>query len=126
MNVEDSRTNEIHSYGLDEVNRELFLHGYFSNEEEELGVEYRMATTFVKNLRILDLDSSKNIFIHMHTHIHHNMCPPFPMQDWLRLLPGEANLHDFLPAITRAFDHHAAPTVRRDLAAQCAAFGSGA
>ena len=33
MNVEDSRTNEIHSYGLDEVNRELFLHGYFSNEE---------------------------------------------------------------------------------------------
>tara|TARA_R100001163_G_C5068128_1_gene207943 strand:- start:2641 stop:3303 length:663 start_codon:yes stop_codon:yes gene_type:complete len=67
MNVEDSRTNEIHSYGLDEVNRELFLHGYFSNEEEELGVEYRMATTFVKNLRILDLDSSKNILIHMHT-----------------------------------------------------------
>lgn len=66
-NFDDSKINEIHSYGLDESNKEIYLHGYFSNEEEELGVEYRMACTFIKNLRLLELKNPKEILVHMHT-----------------------------------------------------------
>lgn len=35
--------------------------------DEEPGVDYRMATSFVKNLHILSLQSSQNILVHMHT-----------------------------------------------------------
>jgi ATP-dependent protease ClpP protease subunit len=58
--------SEIHNHHINNLSREIYLHGY-ADAEEEPGVEYRMATSFVKNLHILDIQGSKNILIHMHT-----------------------------------------------------------
>ena len=60
-------TSEIHSYGIDIKNREIFLHGHVGNTDEDPGVEYRMAANFYKNIRILDSQSSKPILIHMYS-----------------------------------------------------------
>lgn len=58
--------SEIHNHHINHLSREIYLHGY-ADAEEEPGVEYRMATSFVKNLHILDIQGSKNILVHMHT-----------------------------------------------------------
>jgi ATP-dependent protease ClpP protease subunit len=57
---------EIHDHHINHLSREIYLHGYVDAEEEP-GVEYRMATSFVKNLHILGLQSNQNILVHMHT-----------------------------------------------------------
>ncbi len=43
------------------------MHSYIANADEDPGVDYRMASTFAKNIRILDLISHDNIIIHMHS-----------------------------------------------------------
>lgn len=58
--------SEIHNHHINNLNREIYLHGYVDAPEEP-GVDYRMATTFVKNLHILELQNSQNILVHMHT-----------------------------------------------------------
>jgi ATP-dependent Clp protease protease subunit len=58
--------SEIHNHHINNLNREIYLHGYVDAEEEP-GVEYRMATSFVKNLHILECQNSQNILVHMHT-----------------------------------------------------------
>ena len=58
---------EAHVYGVDTKNREVYLHGYHGAFEEGPGVDYRMATTFVKNIRTLDIINSQPIVIHMHS-----------------------------------------------------------
>lgn len=58
---------DIHLYGIDVKNREMYLHGYIGNTDEDPGVEYRMATSFYKNIRILDSISSDPIIVHMHS-----------------------------------------------------------
>lgn len=58
--------SEIHTHHINHLSREIYLHGY-ADAEEEPGVEYRMATSFVKNLHILDMQGSGNILVHMHT-----------------------------------------------------------
>lgn len=58
--------SEIHNHHINNLNREIYLHGYVDADEEP-GVDYRMATTFVKNLHILELQNSQNILVHMHT-----------------------------------------------------------
>ena len=58
--------SEIHNHHINHLNREVYLHGYMDADEEP-GVEYRMATSFVKNLHILESQSSKTILVHMHT-----------------------------------------------------------
>lgn len=58
--------SEIHNHHINHLSREIYLHGYLDSEDEP-GVEYRMATSFVKNLHILDIQGSKNILVHMHT-----------------------------------------------------------
>jgi ATP-dependent Clp protease protease subunit len=58
----------LHLYNLNVFTREIFLHAYYcSDDTEEQGVEYRMATTFEKNIRMLDQENQSNILIHMHT-----------------------------------------------------------
>jgi len=60
--------SEIHHYQINHTNREIYLHSYHDSEsEDDPGVEYRMAATFVKNLHILEFQNSKNILVHMHT-----------------------------------------------------------
>jgi ATP-dependent protease ClpP protease subunit len=56
----------IHTYNIDTKNREIFLHSYMSDGEEESGVDYRSAIIFEKNMRYLNLMSSDPILIHMH------------------------------------------------------------
>lgn len=58
--------SEIHNHHINHLKREVYLHGYVDADEEP-GVEYRMATSFVKNLHILESQNSQNILVHMHT-----------------------------------------------------------
>jgi ATP-dependent protease ClpP protease subunit len=60
----------LHEFNLNPVSREIFLHGYHAsewNEDVEPGVEYRMATKFMKNLYLLNNQGSGNILIHQET-----------------------------------------------------------
>ena len=59
--------SDIHSYGIDAKNREIFLHSYIANSEEDPGVDYKMAANFYKNIRILDTISNDPIVVHMHS-----------------------------------------------------------
>ena len=54
----------LHEYGINVDRREIFLHGYVDLTDEEPGVDYRMAQQFIKNIRCLELDSSKPILVH--------------------------------------------------------------
>ena len=58
--------SEIHNHHINHLSREIYLHGY-TDADEEPGVEYRMATSFVKNMHILDMQGARNILVHMHT-----------------------------------------------------------
>lgn len=58
--------SEIHNHHINHLNREIYLHGYIDADEEP-GVDYRMATSFIKNLHILSLQNSQSILVHMHT-----------------------------------------------------------
>ena len=58
---------DVHSYGLDIDHREIYLHSYISNTDEDPGVDYRMASHFAKNIRMLDIINDKPIIIHMHS-----------------------------------------------------------
>jgi len=60
-------TGEVHSYGVDIANREIYLHGQHGAFEEDPGVDYRMASTFIKNIRHLDAKTHSSILIHMHS-----------------------------------------------------------
>lgn len=53
--------SDVHCHGINYHNREIYLHG---NDED--GVEYKMATNFIKNLRILNQQGEGNILVHMH------------------------------------------------------------
>jgi ATP-dependent protease ClpP protease subunit len=58
--------SEIHNHHINNLNREIYLHGYIDADEEP-GVDYRMATSFIKNLHILGRQNNQNILVHMHT-----------------------------------------------------------
>jgi ATP-dependent protease ClpP protease subunit len=62
----DTDINNIHNFNIDIKNREIYLHSYFSESEDEPGVDYRSAVVFEKNLRYLNTLSSDPIVIHMH------------------------------------------------------------
>lgn len=55
----------IHNYCIDIRNREVYLHSSFDSEEE-MGVEFKSAILFAKNIRYLNLLSSDPILVHMH------------------------------------------------------------
>lgn len=57
---------QIHRDGLCVASREIWLHSIYGGDEEP-GVEYRMATSFIKNMNVLEKeDPTKPILIHMH------------------------------------------------------------
>lgn len=62
----EQRLSNIHHYGIDPENRELYLHSHIMDCEDENGVDYRCAITFEKNLRYLNTLSNDPIIIHMH------------------------------------------------------------
>lgn len=59
---------DIHSYGATLNSREIFLHNFFSGtEDDNPGVDYRMANIFLKSIRTLEKKSSDPITIHMNS-----------------------------------------------------------
>lgn len=61
----ESELHNIHNFGLDLKNREVYLHSYIDGEEES-GVDYRSAVLFEKNIRYLNTLSHDPILVHMH------------------------------------------------------------
>jgi ATP-dependent protease ClpP protease subunit len=59
--------HDIHDYCINPDTREIYLHGYLGDGEEEVGVDYRMAVRFEKNLLFLNGSSDEPITVHMHT-----------------------------------------------------------
>jgi ATP-dependent Clp protease protease subunit len=60
---------DLHSHNINHHTREIFLHSSLSplSDDDEPGVEYRMAVRFIKNLCVLENQNSQNILVYMHT-----------------------------------------------------------
>lgn len=58
---------DLHSYGVSASSREIFLHSISGYQEEDPGIDFRMATQFVKNLAFLNSSSFDPILIHLHS-----------------------------------------------------------
>lgn len=59
---------DIHNHYINLNTREIYLHSYYVKDDEtEPGVEYRQATTFIKNLHILDQTPHNHILVHLHS-----------------------------------------------------------
>lgn len=67
MTLSIDTISDIHTYSIDVKNREIYLHSYIANSEEDPGVDYKMATNFYKNIRLLDSISQDPIVVHMHS-----------------------------------------------------------
>lgn len=59
--------SDVHNHNINNQSRELYLHGHIDSYDEEPGVDYRMSTSFIKNIHLLQSQSFKNILVHMHT-----------------------------------------------------------
>lgn len=61
--------NDIHNFSIHVDAREIFLNSHIADCEEEAGVDWRMATKFNKNIRLLTtgIRAEQPILIHMHT-----------------------------------------------------------
>lgn len=60
---------DAHAHSINLNQREIYLHSYYVKDDEtEPGVEYRQATTFIKNLHMLDVGTDpKPVLIHLHS-----------------------------------------------------------
>ena len=61
---------DIHNHGVNLNLREIYLHSFYTKEDgdsQEPGVDYRQATTFIKNLHVLDMPPNKPILVHLHS-----------------------------------------------------------
>ena len=61
----DNELYNIHDFGIDLKNREIYLHSPIDSEEES-GIEFRTAIRLQKNIRYFNLISNDPILIHMH------------------------------------------------------------
>ena len=67
--VNSNKENDIsylHDHNIDILNREIYLHSYIGEGDEEGGVDYRSSVKFEKNLRYLNIISLEPILVHMH------------------------------------------------------------
>lgn len=59
---------DIHDYNIDINSRSIFLNNYPSIvDDNNAGVDHKMVSNFIKNLRILDSTNNSPILIHMHS-----------------------------------------------------------
>ena len=60
---------DVHNHCVNLNLRDIYLHSYYKDDgdNEEPGVDYRQATTFIKNLHILDQSPNNPILIHLHS-----------------------------------------------------------
>lgn len=61
----DNELYNIHDFGIDLKNREIYLHSPIDSEEES-GIEFRTAIRLQKNIRYFNMISNDPILIHMH------------------------------------------------------------
>ena len=60
-----SIVHELHTHNVNIDSREVFVHGYIGDLEEDPGIEWRIANNFLKNLRLLEgLSKQKLIVVH--------------------------------------------------------------
>jgi len=57
---------DIHERNLNFSTREIYLHSAYGSGDEA-GIDYRVATTFIKNMHILEQFGRGNILVHTHT-----------------------------------------------------------
>ncbi len=62
--IDPELLGQVHNYDVNPATREIYLHSHFSSGEEEGGVEFRMATTFVKNMHVLQAGKG-TILVHL-------------------------------------------------------------
>lgn len=65
MTVKVDTVQDIHHFGLDVTQREIYLHSHISSEDGDAGVDFRIVPQFLKNIRMLDSISHEPILIHM-------------------------------------------------------------
>ena len=53
--------NDIHTFGINVESREIFLNSHIADCEEEAGVDWRMATKFNKNIRLLTVTGKMDL-----------------------------------------------------------------
>jgi ATP-dependent protease ClpP protease subunit len=60
---------DLHNHGLNPQTRDIYLHSHYTDDTDgsEPGVEYRQATTFIKNLQFLDQPQYKPVLVHLHS-----------------------------------------------------------
>lgn len=59
--------HDVHNYNINIHTREIFLIGWLGDSlEEDPGVDYRSAVTFIKNLSVLENAGRSKITVHMH------------------------------------------------------------
>lgn len=56
---------DIHNFGISADTRELFINPDYSVDNDSAEVDYRMASTLIKNVRFLNNLNHNNIIIHM-------------------------------------------------------------
>lgn len=66
MTVHRDTIGEIHSYGIDVKNREIYINEY-DDSGESAGVDHRMLQNFIKNINALKNISKDPITVHMQT-----------------------------------------------------------
>lgn len=67
-NIKDNNIlHDFHECSANSRTREIFLHNYYPDHEGNQGVEYKMGNVLIKNLRALNLTSTKNILIHLYS-----------------------------------------------------------
>ena len=56
---------DIHNFGISSDTRELFINPDYNVDNDSAEVDYRMASTLIKNIRFLNSLNTNNIIIHM-------------------------------------------------------------
>jgi len=66
MSTNRDIVGEIHNYGIDVKNREIYINEY-DDSGESAGIDHRMLQTFIKNINLLKNQNKEPITIHMQT-----------------------------------------------------------
>ncbi len=64
--IDDNSLTYMHEVCLNVKNREIYLHSYTTELGEESGIDYLVATRFIKNMHYLNLSAKKPITVHLH------------------------------------------------------------
>lgn len=62
---------DVHNHGINLESGEIYLHSNYNfvrnDDDDEPGVDYRQATTFIKNIHMLDRPPYRSILVHLHS-----------------------------------------------------------